>query len=385
MIYNPDFIAHHGIKNQKWGVRHGPPYPLDYKTKRDANIGTKYGRARWKDEMFSEKSNVNQQSYNNRLYDMARDTIASNKFAPVNVYSGRHIDDMKRMHSVIISDMGNVSTDAQGNKNYGFKYESSTKYISEHLNEFKKEPESMSKVFNSKSINPSYGLRGTTNNCPMATTAAALNAMGYNVSAAHSESGAQDDSFSYWFDGAKKTNGNLTKIHKELMSYPDGAFGSFSGAWPKTGGGHVMNWAKENGKIKIYDNQTGKSYNGLADMQKMFQQDGGEKMGYANRFGENSNGQRYELRRINGRDVSTRVVTNAYRGMDRGYQGFITYRLDNAKPNWEHLAEDNVVTSNLGAGKVNFTMNKTNNTHAFTYTQKAWNYLYDDYKERKRQ
>lgn len=24
-----DYLSHHGIKNQRWGVRHGPPYPLD--------------------------------------------------------------------------------------------------------------------------------------------------------------------------------------------------------------------------------------------------------------------------------------------------------------------------------------------------------------------
>ena len=25
---DPDYLAHHGIKGQKWGVEHGPPYPL---------------------------------------------------------------------------------------------------------------------------------------------------------------------------------------------------------------------------------------------------------------------------------------------------------------------------------------------------------------------
>lgn len=24
-----DYLAHHGIKNQRWGVRHGPPYPVE--------------------------------------------------------------------------------------------------------------------------------------------------------------------------------------------------------------------------------------------------------------------------------------------------------------------------------------------------------------------
>ena len=29
--YYNDYISHHGILNQKWGVRNGPPYPLDSK------------------------------------------------------------------------------------------------------------------------------------------------------------------------------------------------------------------------------------------------------------------------------------------------------------------------------------------------------------------
>ena len=32
-----DFLAHHGIKGQEWGVRNGPPYPLEgHKVKKKA-------------------------------------------------------------------------------------------------------------------------------------------------------------------------------------------------------------------------------------------------------------------------------------------------------------------------------------------------------------
>ncbi|MBE6720076.1 MAG: hypothetical protein E7571_05400 [Ruminococcaceae bacterium] len=33
----PDEIYHHGVKNQKWGVRNGPPYPLDKQKKFTSN------------------------------------------------------------------------------------------------------------------------------------------------------------------------------------------------------------------------------------------------------------------------------------------------------------------------------------------------------------
>lgn len=41
MVYiddKPDLLElyHHGIKGQEWGVKNGPPYPLDRATKREA-------------------------------------------------------------------------------------------------------------------------------------------------------------------------------------------------------------------------------------------------------------------------------------------------------------------------------------------------------------
>ena len=32
-LFNGNFIEHHGIKGQKWGVRNGPPYPLEKSVK----------------------------------------------------------------------------------------------------------------------------------------------------------------------------------------------------------------------------------------------------------------------------------------------------------------------------------------------------------------
>lgn len=34
-----DYISHHGILGQKWGVKHGPPYPLDSKTSKKVSGG----------------------------------------------------------------------------------------------------------------------------------------------------------------------------------------------------------------------------------------------------------------------------------------------------------------------------------------------------------
>ena len=49
-FYN-DYISHHGRLNQKWGVRNGPPYPLDRET-----VGKAYGKG--SSGLFKKKSNV---------------------------------------------------------------------------------------------------------------------------------------------------------------------------------------------------------------------------------------------------------------------------------------------------------------------------------------
>ena len=54
-----DYLAHHGIEGQKWGVRNGPPYPLDPKvykkaqyTQRHQNFKAKMG---YRDERYRER------------------------------------------------------------------------------------------------------------------------------------------------------------------------------------------------------------------------------------------------------------------------------------------------------------------------------------------
>lgn len=37
-------ISHHGIDGQKWGVRNGPPYPLERKSRREINAEKKNNR-----------------------------------------------------------------------------------------------------------------------------------------------------------------------------------------------------------------------------------------------------------------------------------------------------------------------------------------------------
>lgn len=39
---SPVILVHHGVKDQKWGVRNGPPYPLDHES--DSTPSYDYGK-----------------------------------------------------------------------------------------------------------------------------------------------------------------------------------------------------------------------------------------------------------------------------------------------------------------------------------------------------
>lgn len=45
------YISHHGIEGQKWGVRNGPPYPLDKnETKKKKKLISRSEFIRWMEQ-----------------------------------------------------------------------------------------------------------------------------------------------------------------------------------------------------------------------------------------------------------------------------------------------------------------------------------------------
>lgn len=60
VLFGNDFLAHHGIKGQKHGVRNGPPYPLS-KEKHDAVVGKNVVNDAIEKGLVSKKVNADKQ------------------------------------------------------------------------------------------------------------------------------------------------------------------------------------------------------------------------------------------------------------------------------------------------------------------------------------
>jgi hypothetical protein len=89
-IYNRNVLKHHGIEGQKWGVKNGPPYPLDEKTAKKVKSKSKEeamksGKASEVDAYKFEMSNdeirqaINRIELYNKLDDLKIKEISPNK------------------------------------------------------------------------------------------------------------------------------------------------------------------------------------------------------------------------------------------------------------------------------------------------------------------
>lgn len=208
-IFYDNYLCHHGIKGQRWGVKNGPPYPLSYTTKRDAGLGKRQGMSKF----ISDVDNQYEESY---LY---RHNGKDRFMTPV--------DALQIME------------------------ESSPDYISIPGRELGGNHSWDDSDFNINDMNEA----GQSNNCAKCASAAMLRRRGYDVQPGRSAFGALTEAPEYWWDDAEKHNNlSMNDAYDILNEMPNGAAGTISGQ-RDDGGGHVLNWEKTEHGVKFMDFQ----------------------------------------------------------------------------------------------------------------------------------
>lgn len=95
---NNEYLAHHGIKNQKWGVKHGPPYPVERgsggKPKTTNIIKSRLkGAIQKRKENYAEKKVENAEERHKRLReDVVKDPKKITKYKKE--FSRQELEDM---------------------------------------------------------------------------------------------------------------------------------------------------------------------------------------------------------------------------------------------------------------------------------------------------
>lgn len=214
-----DYLEHHGIKGQKWGVKNGPPYPL-----KDNAHTTSEKKAGMVEELIVPAV---------YLATMAA-TVAAVR------YSAKKANERRTKQ---------------------FEEEYYEKRSIKTLSECPKiDLNSMSIDDHMKEVNPDYPDFGSTQNCMFCTTAMAMRMKGYDVTAEKCPDGWSAENLQKTFDGLKVETPkcrSTSDLEKYILNQGEGSYGNLMVYW-NGGGGHSMFYRVDNGEVKIYDTQANK-------------------------------------------------------------------------------------------------------------------------------
>ena len=261
MYYNT-YLAHHGRKGQKWGVKNGPPYPLTQAAKKRA-----YGK---KQESIANQTSKSITLKNNPLtYDDFGNDMDS-LLIPFDDYKYEEVNPFE------ITDYNAVLLD--GNKLVNEIKNSATERIGkEYCDEFIGPQRPTRKNISEddagfQSIN-SYGEEGRNNNCFKCGIATELYERGFDkIEAGRSRDGIRFSTIKEFFKGSKIDcdNASTSDMEKYFDTLPENASGVMNVALTNPEGGkwhHTMHWTKhKDGRVSVEDGQSGKVYDDFSEM-----------------------------------------------------------------------------------------------------------------------
>lgn len=305
-LTDQNYIAHHGILGQKWGVRR-------YQDK----SGRLTAEGKKRKHEFTDKSQSNT-SRRDRIVDVVKNSaimggagiagsIASVAAAPITGgYSlyGLMATVTPAMHGVLNTAVygtalavGDAKAAIANNKEKKFQEEREKNPIDKKTGFHKKTTE-MTPDEDMERVNPAFKNwdQNTKSNCVLCSMSFELRRRGYDVQAKKATSGYDQNELTQdWFTGAKHTeakggiqdhelmrrNFTLDKSRQKEMindalstikAQKDGARGTLGIIWNGTASGHSIAYAVENGEVTIYDTQSNEKFKGDKAAEKYLKQ-----------------------------------------------------------------------------------------------------------------
>lgn len=319
-MVDDNFLSHHGIKNMHWGVKNGPPYPLDRKVSARIKKG-KNEKARYsKKEIEDMRKNPNAKKYKKQKVGLTHLYKKSEALYPdINDFGGlpiRQYQNERGGTTTVSFTKGNADNYAnvasiigRGQGDWIRRLDRpGHKATIGDVRDCNWQRQNVSSYENGR-YDP-----GLNNNCGKCAATMFLRSLGYDVQAGRAAHGVLTSAQQYWFDGAKayKSKGAVN-LYQQMASFGNQGKGTL-GIRHKNGSGHAVYFQNErgaDGKVRpvIYDGQIGKRYDTVAEFLKA----------------ENADMTQFS------------TVT----------------RLDTATPNWKNLAEDSVCRMNFADEKRN--------------------------------
>lgn len=242
-----DYLCHHGIKNQQWGVQNGPPYPLN----KEAHNRVVKG----------------QQDKSERVYGMSQE--GASLLAEATATLATIIGIKLWNHHVSVKNYKNAKKESD---------ETAKEVIGDvaDIRDFSKDnpPKAIvgehSVEDDMKAVNPNYSegsVPGTSSNCVLCSVTYDLRRRGYDVTAKPSTKGYNPKRLTNeLYEGARQdTIGGKDfddVFAKAAKKYPEGSRGVVGVHHMFASFGHEMAWEIHNGKMEIIDAQTNEKRSG---------------------------------------------------------------------------------------------------------------------------
>lgn len=268
-----DWLVHHGIEGQKWGVRNGPPYPLSRqksgKIKSTKKTEHKKKNSGYKDtKLQSGEYKINK--YKNPTLERIRMQMqVDGLWAAIGIAS-QFIPGL-----AIASSIGMKARRTYYEKKNWYKKEGPP----EELKNLKKQVTKTTIDDDLKTTNTRKKKQGGVSNCVNCTVNMEMRRRGYDTIARSAGMGQYTSAWKQWFDikdsdikfiqkgdlknktlnRKKYANEQYNKLMNELEKQGDGARGYLGIDYEGFNSGHAMFWEVTNGKAAIYDGQSGKT------------------------------------------------------------------------------------------------------------------------------
>lgn len=253
--YDSDFLMHYGIPGQKWGVKNGPPYPLDNKVSKKIQNGNNPGS-----KQLPKKEQVSKGFGTELAFHLAIPVafaaigMVATAVADKRAFKGKSREDAtKELSKEVLKD---IATTREFSDSAPPKKIEGSHSIEEDM----------------AAVNPTFNqtISGTSNNCVLATLAYDMRRRGYDVTANLAKRGMYPlKTIGDMYEGAAvryvgtegtkvfetKSSGWDRVTNNILKAYPEGSRG-YIGVGSSKGGGHAMAFEIQNGKVMVIDAQS---------------------------------------------------------------------------------------------------------------------------------
>lgn len=274
------YLCHHGIKGQHWGVKNGPPYPLDIRVSRQIKAGKNEDRHK------GHKVGVQHSAAaSGTFYSRSRDAVnrmsweefdkQPSSFKALFRDTDLGLRDVNRFeygdgswHYANPLEHDDVSTLLSSNFKDGQFSQSPFYTIDKTVKHDIRENGWQNYTDLLKNINRGEKNSDTMNNCSKCTDMVELVQRGLNpnnFSAGRSKYGMLSSALAYHWDGAvqykEKSHDN---IERKIKSFGNHASGAIS-IRRADGSGHAMHFTVVKGRVEVQDGQVGKVYANISE------------------------------------------------------------------------------------------------------------------------